>query len=278
LEPPGEIPGPSLGSRDIYIASANGSNARRLVAGGEPTWSPDGGRVAYQRDGTIHVIGTDGTGETVLGEGREPAWSPDGSQLAFTSFDGIALMGDDGTAITTIVRHDFRDDTWAASDMGVGKPAWSPDGNRIAFEHLGDGEMVPAQIFIVNADGSGLRRVTPTERGQYAESDPSWSPDGSRLVFWSYGYGIAVVAAAGGLPTGIYLNLPAVTYGASPSWSPDGRTIAFTAEWFTATSPAVWVVSSAGGRAVALIAAAADPAWSPDGTKLAFTRLQELNR
>ena len=154
---------------------------------------------------------------------------PDGARLAFTSAEGISVMREDGSGATTLVRHDFRDDTDAESDQGVGKPSWSPDGDRIAFEHRGDGDMMPAQIFVMNADGSDLRRVTSTPGGQYAESDPAWSPDGSEIVFWSFGYGIAVVSAAGGTPRQIYQIGPAVAYGAKPVWSPDGTTILFAA-------------------------------------------------
>jgi Tol biopolymer transport system component len=268
-DPPG-----SPGTPAIYLADADGSHVRLLVAGERPAWSPDGRRIAFQRDGSIHVIGIDGRGEIPLGEGREPAWAPDGHRLAFTSHDGIAVMRDDGSQVTTLLRHDFRDDTDAPSYQGVGMPAWSPAGDLIAFEHLGDGDVIPVQIFVVNADGSDPRRATPTRGIQYAESDPSWSPDGSEIAFWSFGYGIAVVSSAGGTPRRIYQNDPAVSYGAKPVWSGDGSSFLFTANLFSPETRAIWVVGRTGGAAIVLIDSGADPAVSPDGATLAFDRIE----
>jgi Tol biopolymer transport system component len=175
----------------------------------------------------------------------------------------------DGTAGKTLIRHNFRIDTWP-SDIGVGKPAWSPDGTRIAFEHLGDGEFEPAQVFVMGSDGSNPRRPTSLTDGmRYAESDPSWSPDGSMIVYWSYGYGIAVVDSRGGVPNALYYAFPSVAYGAKPAWSPDGRTIVFNRDRHAAAS-AIWTMSTAGTGARVLIPGGYDAAWSPDGKRIAF--------
>ena len=54
-------------------------------------------------------------------------------------------------------------------------PRWSPDGRQIVFWNETD---TPA-VWIVNADGTGLRQLTSTD---LLAGDPDWSPDGERIV------------------------------------------------------------------------------------------------
>ena len=57
----------------------------------------------------------------------------------------------------------------------VQSPVWSPDGRRIAFVSRRDGKA----LYVMNADGSGLRIVARVER----LATPAWSPDGRRIAF-----------------------------------------------------------------------------------------------
>jgi hypothetical protein len=255
----------------IHVANADGSTPMSIARGSWPAWSPDGRTLAFHRAGHIYAIGVDGSGERALAAGGLPAWSPDGTRIVFTNATGIATIGVDGSGLTTLLRHDFRDDTYAPHDMGVGKPAWSPDYQLIAFEHFGDGVFQPAQIFVMNADGTEPRLVTAASNGRrYAESDPAWSPTGSSIAFWSFGYGIAVVAASGGEPRSAYFALPFVAYGARPGYSADEGTLVFTAGRFGPDGPSIWTVPTAGGQATLLIARGWDAVWSPDGARIAF--------
>ena len=57
--------------------------------------------------------------------------------------------------------------------------SYSPDGSKISFVSNADGDF---EIYIMNADGSGLKKLTDNEENDY---DVKWSPDGSRLLFSS---------------------------------------------------------------------------------------------
>lgn len=256
----------------IYLVDAHGSNPVWLTNGETPAWSPDGTRIAFERDGRIRIIDMASRIEQDIGEGTWPSWSPDGSRIAFASNAGISVMNADGTNERILIRHEFRPDTYEPWDMGVGKPAWSPDGTRIAFEHLGDGDMQPATVYIMKADGSDPVRISAAfTQFRYAESDPAWAPDGKRVAFWSYGLGIAVANLETGVHTSLYGNFPYVAYGATPAWSPDGTRLAFNSfRSNSAAIPDLLVWSATDESTVLLLRDAFDPAWSPDGLRLAF--------
>src|SRR6266581_4929167 len=148
-------------------------------------WSPDGKKLAYvasrekKNHPAIYISLADGSGEHRLTDPElkadDPAWSPDGRKFAIAvehgihgTPQGLYVMNDDGSDLKNL----------SGKKDHIQSPVWSPDGKRIAFLVGKDSD---TQIFMVNADGSGLRQLT-NERKSYCRH-PSWSPDSKEIVF-----------------------------------------------------------------------------------------------
>jgi TolB protein len=184
------------GHRDITIMNADGSNMRRITRNdlrmGAINWSPDGRRFAFGAEEGIsltfhiHTMNIDGSGLRIVkrNAGDGVCWSPDGSQFVFhrdmkrSEFDfnppsSLFIVNADGTNERQITRGNTRD-RWAC---------WSPDGKQIAFvrsepEKADSPDFLgPENVFVVGADGSGLRNVTGfTKPRGYGSGivGPSW--------------------------------------------------------------------------------------------------------
>src|SRR5262249_36270877 len=104
-----------------------------------------------------------------------------------------------------------------------------PDGKRIAFTSKRDGR---AQIYVMNADGSGQRRVVAD---RWSDQRPSWSPDGGRLLFTSFrnrdpnllGIGNAEIDVVRADGSGLRNLTRSRFWEGEPAWSPNGRRIAY---------------------------------------------------
>jgi TolB protein len=144
----------------------------------------DGGRMkgpVGDRDiANIYQADYDGANQTRLTVTRSldiaPAFAPDRGVIAYTSyrsgFPDIVLQS----------LREARSPTFPTRGTGENQnylPAWSPDGTKIAFMSNRDGN---PEIYIVNRDGSGLRRVT---NHPAIDATPTWSPAGTQIAFTS---------------------------------------------------------------------------------------------
>jgi len=202
-----------------------------------PAWSPDGSSVAFDGvadDGHIHIfaVNADGTGLTQItsGDGEEidASWSPDGTRLAVETQRSPSEPT--GIAIVDVATGDIRMITENPFDGDDAKPTWSPDGTRIAFARSRGEQKRPSAVFVMDADGSSLQRITPRGLNAYR---PAWSPDGTQMIFNTNDTSeriqdaeIYIVASDG---SGLR-RLTHEKYASAfrPTWSPDGEWILFT--------------------------------------------------
>ena len=152
-------------------------------------------------------------------------------------------------------------------------PNISPDGSKIAFASNRSGSF---EVWVSGVDGSDA--VQLTSYGIHGTGMPRWSPDGKRIAFDSRVGGeanIYIIDANGGVARKLSIDVRGNNL---PSWSRDGRWIYFV-NGEDARDPAIWKVSSEGGRAVRITETDATfPLESPDGQYVYFSHHRRLWR
>ena len=174
------------GALEMYVINADGTGLTQVTHDGLvdifARWSPDGQRFVFMSAslkngaGVITTMLTNGTDRVVLTDdipydSIQPEYTPDGKQIVFTSQAGglisaLWIMDADGS-------HKRR---LTDPPLEAGGPSISPDGSRLALSSHQDSPK-PADVWIMNVDGSGLQRVR-----KFALA-PIFSPDGTKLVF-----------------------------------------------------------------------------------------------
>jgi Tol biopolymer transport system component len=196
---------------DLYLVDRSGGTPRLLLKHSElgefirtPSWLHDGRLLVTVRGRTpdggfdLHIVEVDarsGAQKRVASSTVDPVVSPDGRSAAYIALDDAAgtqtLAVADALSLTP-----HKPIAGAEQNLAlISAVVWSPDGRQMAFAAVDTTQplatpVVPGgtpgstqhpfaqDVWLVNRDGSGLRRVT-----ELADNMPSlgWSKDGTRI-------------------------------------------------------------------------------------------------
>lgn len=297
--------GRPAGEGALYVVNADGSGERQLArsVGDERVhagyaWSPDRRQIAFEAlngSSDIYVINSDGSGRRRLtrSPAREesPHWSPDGRTISFVRWSpsrgtfAIYEVSADGSRTRRLTSE------LAAGAQGPGWPgrfAWSPDGRGIAFHRLEAGNI---DVWVVNADGTGLRNLTRSPLNEFARE---WSPDGRKIIISQASRTAIVFGTANGFlvvnADGSGLRRLTNAGRSDVAWSPDGRklalaTVRYADDGRISFFTEVYVMNADGSGLRKLARHEGKPpagvdasvAWSRDGRRIAFTSGRDGN-
>lgn len=233
---------------NIYIMNKNG-DSEILVSDNihnysSPSWSPDGNKIAYISDGIkiTDISDENSYSEIQIKDLKENKvvklneekflkyidkinWSPDGTKIAISGSEGdfskrYLYIGDPVNKKITKL-----------NEMSLsGEISWSSDSKNLAFENSSD-------ISTIRSDGSGLKKITTTEKDNFeflvkSYSFPLWSPKGDKILFvtkyFSPDFSVFVSNPDGSDQK--KLENENCNNSFMPSWSPDGVKVSFVSD------------------------------------------------
>lgn len=222
--------------KTIFMIDMDGYGKTPVISNGSSNLFPrfgKGGKIIYTSfiDGKPDIFINKKKLTFDKNEYRSSAFSPDGKKIASSvDIDGqsdIVLLNLENGKILKNLTNNPADEI---------SPSWSPDGSMIAFVSNRSGT---PQIYVMNADGSGQRRLTMA--GQYNQT-PSFGKDGL-IVFSGMDEFVSDI-----FTVDLMGNITRLTQNQGsnkdPSWSPDGRYIVFVSSrdggW------KIWIMTSDG--------------------------------
>jgi Tol biopolymer transport system component len=182
----------SAGKSSVWLIDGDGTRPHALETSGlsdralYPSWYPDGAHVAVldgKEQAIKRVARKDGAVEAVTDPRQVltgmASVSPDGEWIAFAGQPNTGLPYDQTKNAIWLLRPPGLPRPLESTAPQGRTPAWSPDGQWLAFQSNRGSADGSHAAFIVNRDGTGLRRVSAYELDA---NHPVWSPDARSLA------------------------------------------------------------------------------------------------
>jgi len=156
------------------------------------------------------------------------------------------------------------------------RPVWSLDGTRLAFERRVDSATGPGLLYVAEADGTGLIRVTPD--ALWSIEGHAFSPDGREVVFTARrpgGLFSMFIGKSDGSSAPRTLSIGTLSPSGPTYRPPDGGEIAFVGQQPGESASTLYAIKP-DGTALRPIARPEDVSvqnamWSPDGSRIAYS-------
>jgi len=198
----------------LYVMGMDGSELKQIDRGCDlqtaaPTWSPDGGKLAFGRYGGISIADLSPISIRTIPNAFGASWSPNGRALVFGRESPRGSLFQ--------VRLDVESEPVRLPILGLA-PRWSPDGELIAFHDHRD--QLGGRVIVARPDGSRRRVLTRAGVGAFA-----WSPGGERIAFIRRAVpsGSAFLNVVNRDGTGRRRLASSFPLEPPLTWSPDGR-------------------------------------------------------
>jgi TolB protein len=215
----------------------------------------------------VWLMDYDGFGQTQVTKSKNinlsPDLSPDGKRVVYTTYR--AEEASTGQLLVVYNIYDGKKFTLFSSGTLNSAPAWSPDGNKVAFTSNAKGN---AEIFTIDANGSGLRQVT---FNRSIDTSPAWNPKSGQIAFTSDRSGNPMVYIMNDDGTNEQRLTYVGEYNESAGWSPDGTKLAYVSR--SGVNFDIYVVDMASNVVTRLTqneGSNENPCWSPDSRHIAF--------